>query len=79
MASPAPRSPPGTTVEGGSRRRPLDPRWACYILQQEKPYQELGGDNLMHRENTERVTRRLVRQLERVGQRTAPEPALEAR
>jgi transposase len=50
-----------------------------YILQEEKPYQELGGDYFMNRENTDRVTRRLVRQLERLGQRVTLEPAVEAR
>ena len=48
---------------------------AYYILTEEAPYQELGGDYFMHRENTERVTQRLVRQLERLGQRVTLEPA----
>ena len=52
---------------------------AYYILQQEKPYQELGGDYFMQRENTDRLTRRLVQQLERLGQHVTLEPALEPR
>jgi transposase len=48
-----------------------------YILLEDKPYNELGGDYFMNRENTDRVTRRLVRQLERLGQRVTLEPALE--
>src|SRR5439155_19122566 len=49
---------------------------AYYILQQEKPYQELGGDYFMQRENTDRLTRRLVQQLERLGQHVTSAPAL---
>jgi hypothetical protein len=51
---------------------------AYYILRDEVPYQELGGD-YFKREDQQRVTRRLVRQLERLGQRVTLEPALEAR
>jgi len=47
---------------------------AYYILSEETPYQELGGDYFVQREDTERVTRRLVRQLERLGQRVTLEP-----
>jgi len=52
---------------------------AYYILREQKPYQELGGDYFMHREDTERATRRLVRQLERLGQSVTLKPALETR
>lgn len=52
---------------------------AYYILRDEVPYKELGGDYFVHREDQERLTRRLVRQLERLGQRVTLEPALEVR
>jgi hypothetical protein len=52
---------------------------AYYILRDEVPYLELGGDYFVRREDQERLTRRLVRQLERLGQRVTLEPALEAR
>src|SRR5918994_5942109 len=48
---------------------------AYYILREEKPYAELGGDYFIRREDQERLTRRLVRQLERLGQRVTVEPA----
>jgi transposase len=48
---------------------------AYYILSEEKPYDELGGDYFIRREDQERLTRRLVRQLERLGQRVTLEPA----
>jgi len=51
---------------------------AYYILRDEVPYQELGGDYFVRREDQERLTQRLVRQLERLGQRVTLEPALEA-
>jgi hypothetical protein len=44
-------------------------------MSEEKPYQELGGDYFIRREDQERLTRRLVRQLERLGQRVTVEPA----
>src|SRR5215203_165534 len=47
---------------------------AYYILRDERPYQELGGDYFVRREDQERLTRRLVRQLERLGQRVTLEP-----
>ena len=50
-----------------------------YILSEEKPYEDLGGDYFIRREDPERVTQRLVRQLERLGQSVTLEPALEAR
>ena len=52
---------------------------AYYILRDEVPYQELGGDYFINREDQERITRRLVRQLETLGQRVTLEPALQAR
>ncbi len=52
---------------------------AYYILRDEAPYQELGGDHFVRREDQARLTRRLVRQLEGLGQRVTLEPALEAR
>ena len=52
---------------------------AYYILRDEVPYAELGGDYFVRREDQERLTRRLVRQLERLGQRVTLEPAPEAR
>jgi len=48
---------------------------AYYILSEQKPYEDLGGDYFIRREDPERVTRRLVRQLERLGQRVTLEPA----
>ena len=52
---------------------------AYYVLRDEVPYHELGGDYFTNREDQQRVTNRLVRQLERLGQRVTLEPALEAR
>jgi transposase len=52
---------------------------AYYILSEQRPYQDLGGDYFIRREDPERVTQRLVRQLERLGQHVTLEPALEAR
>jgi transposase len=46
-----------------------------YILSEDKPYAELGGDYFIRREDQERLTRRLVRQLERLGQQVTLEPA----
>jgi hypothetical protein len=51
----------------------------CYILSEQKPCEDLGGDYFSRREDPERVAQRLVRQLERLGQRVTLEPALEAR
>jgi hypothetical protein len=51
---------------------------AYYILSQEKPYEELGEDCFIRREDQDRLTRRLVRQLERLGQRVTLEPMAEA-
>ena len=52
---------------------------AYYILSEQKPYQELGGDFFIRRQDQERLTQRLVRQLERLGQRVTLEPALQER
>jgi hypothetical protein len=52
---------------------------AYYMLRDDVPYEELGGDYFVRRDDQERLTRRLVRQLERLGQRVTLEPALEAR
>jgi hypothetical protein len=38
-------------------------------------YQELGGDYFLGREDRERITKRLVRQLEKLGQTVTLEPA----
>jgi transposase len=51
---------------------------AYYILRDERPYEELGGDYFVRRENPERLARRLVQQLERLGQRVTLEPVAEA-
>ena len=47
---------------------------AYYILRDQRPYEELGGDYFIQREDQERLTRRLVHQLERLGQRVTLEP-----
>jgi transposase len=47
---------------------------AYYILRDERPYEELGGDYFVRREDPERLARRLVQQLERLGQRVTLEP-----
>ena len=52
---------------------------AYYILRDQVPYQELGGDFFIRRQDQERLTQRLVRQLERLGQRVTLEPALQGR
>src|SRR5207248_5624089 len=52
---------------------------AYYILSEQKRYQDLGGDYFIRREDQERLTQRLVRQLERFGQRVTLEPAPAAR
>ena len=44
------------------------------MLAEGGPYEELGGDYLLRREDQERLTQRLVRQLERLGQRVTLEP-----
>jgi transposase len=52
---------------------------AYYMLRDDKDYEDLGGDYFIQREDQERLTQRLVRQLERLGQSVTLEPALEAR
>jgi len=44
------------------------------VLQEGVSYQELGGDYFLTREDRQRMTRRLVRQLERLGQSVTLEP-----
>src|SRR2546427_8485535 len=48
---------------------------AYHVLQDGLSYQELGGDYFLGREDRERITKRLVRQLERLGQTVTLEPA----
>ena len=50
---------------------------AYYILRDHQPYEDLGGDYFLNRERPERLTRHLVRQLERLGQRVTLEPVAE--
>jgi transposase len=53
---------------------------AYHVLAEGRPHEELGGDYFLPREDQARITQRLVRQLERLGQRVTLEPAtLEAR
>jgi transposase len=53
---------------------------AYHVLAEGRPYEELGGDYFLRREDQARITQRLVRQLERLGQGVTLEPAtLEAR
>ena len=52
---------------------------AYYILRDQVTYEELGGDYFVRREDQDRLTRRLVRQLERLGQHVTLEPALQGR
>jgi transposase len=52
---------------------------AYHVLQDDVSYQELGGDYFLTREDRQRVTHRLVRQLERLGQTVTLAPvAMEA-
>jgi transposase len=50
---------------------------AYYILRDGRPYEDLGGDYFLNRERPEHLTRHLVRQLERLGQRVTLEPMAE--
>jgi transposase len=50
---------------------------AYHVLAKDQSYQELGGDYFLRRADRERVTQRLVRQLERLGQRVTLEPVAE--
>ena len=43
-----------------------------------QPYEDLGGDYFLRRETPERLTRHLVRQLERLGQSVTLKPLAEA-
>jgi hypothetical protein len=47
---------------------------AYHVLNEGRPYEDLGGDYFARREDTEHLTRRLVRQLERLGQSVTLEP-----
>jgi hypothetical protein len=51
---------------------------AYYILRDGQPYEDLGGDYFLRRETPERLTRQLVGQLERLGQRVTLEAMAEA-
>jgi transposase len=51
---------------------------AYHVLAEGRPYEELGGDYFLRREDHERITQRLVRQLERLGQRVTLEPVADA-
>ena len=48
---------------------------AYHVLAEGRPYEELGGDYFLRREDQQRITERLVRQLERLGQNVTLEPA----
>jgi transposase len=47
---------------------------AYHVLDQAKPYQDLGGDYLQQRRSAEHYQRQLVRQLERLGHKVTLEP-----
>jgi transposase len=51
---------------------------AYHVLAQGRPYEELGGDFFLRREDQQHIAQRLVRQLERLGQRVTLEPVAEA-
>jgi transposase len=50
---------------------------AYHVLAVGRPYQELGGDYFLRREDQQRITERLVRQLEGLGQHVTLEPVTE--
>jgi transposase len=50
---------------------------AYHVLAEGRPYDELGGDYFLRREDRERVAKRLVRQLERLGHSVTLEPVAE--
>lgn len=50
---------------------------AYYILRDGQPYEDLGGDYFLRRENPEHLTRHLVSQLERLGQHVTLQPMAE--
>jgi transposase len=47
---------------------------AYHVLQRHRPYADLGPDYLLLRDNAEAYTKRLVRQLERLGHKVSLEP-----
>jgi transposase len=49
---------------------------AYHLLDRGQPYQELGGDYFVNRADPDRLVKRLVAQLERLGQRVTLEPAV---
>lgn len=63
-------------VKGSRRRfRPTPDKSRCQAASDKATrYQELGGDYFRRRQDRERVAQRLVRQLERLGQRVTLEP-----
>ncbi len=48
---------------------------AYHVLERDQTYEELGGDYFISRVDTEHLTRRLVRQLERLGQTVTLTPS----
>ncbi len=48
---------------------------AYHVIERRRPYEELGADYLLRREDSEAYRHRLVRQLERMGLRVTLEPA----
>jgi transposase len=48
---------------------------AYHVLERDQTYEELGGDYFISRVDTEHLTRRLVRQLERLGQSVTLTPS----
>jgi hypothetical protein len=47
---------------------------AYHVLRRHRPYSELGPNFLLLRDNAEAHTKRLVRQLERLGHKVSLEP-----
>jgi transposase len=47
---------------------------AYHVLNEQRPYHELGDDWFLRRDNPDALTRRLTRQLERLGHRVTLEP-----
>jgi transposase len=50
---------------------------AYHVLAEARPYDELGGDYFLRREDRARIAKRLVRQLERLGHSVTLEPVAE--
>lgn len=48
---------------------------AYHVLERDQSYEDLGGDYFIRRQDQDKLTRHLVRQLERLGQRVTLEPA----